>query len=383
MRRRGKRGSRRRRYPEEVDNRLEAVRSSSPRSRARETKRRLPRRRKSPVLSLLLAAILLIGILYGAYRVVGAAFGGEEETEVIPVTVVVEQGDTLASVAQKLDEAGIISSSSLFELEARVGGNATELKPGEYQFEPGQDGEEILEALSSGETGTTYEIIIPEGLTLEQTAQKFAEQGGVSAEEFEVAARETDYEYAFLENPAIESTEGFLFPKKYEFQNDASAEEIVDRLLEQYLIETQSLDFAATQKRLNLSEYEILTTASLIEKEAASPEEQPVVASVIYNRIRARMPLQVDATILYALGESKDRLSLDDLEVDSPYNTYKNTGLPPGPIASPSRGAIQAALEPRDTDYLYYVLKAEGGEHFFTDDYDEFLEAKAMAEEGR
>jgi UPF0755 protein len=328
----------------------------------------------------LLAVILLIGVLYGAYRLVGAAFGGGEEAAEQPVTVVVEQGDTLGSVAEKLDEAGVISSSSIFELEARVGGSATEIKPGEYQFEPGQSGEEILDALSSG---VTYEVAIPEGLTLEQTAQKVAEQTGVPAEEFEAAAGETDYEYAFLDDSTIETTEGFLFPKKYEFQNDASAEQIVDRLLQQYLVETQNLDFAATEERLNLTEYEILTTASLIEKEAASPEEQPIIASVTYNRIRARMPLQIDATIHYALGEPKERLSLDDLEVDSPYNTYKNTGLPPGPIASPSRGAIQAALEPSDTEYLYYVLKPGGGEHFFTDDYDEFLEAKAEAEEER
>ncbi len=380
MRRRDKGRRRGRRYPEEVDARLEAVRSSSPRRRDRGPKRRPRRRRKSPVLPLLLAVILLIGVLYGAYRLVGAALGGGEEAAEQPVTVVVEQGDTLGSVAEKLDEAGVISSSSIFELEARVGGSATDIKPGEYQFEPGQSGEEILEALSSG---LTYDVAIPEGLTLEQTAQKVAEQTGVPAEEFEEAAGETDYEYAFLDDPAIETTEGFLFPKKYEFQNDAGAEQIVDRLLQQYLIETQSLDFAATEERLNLTEYEILTTASLIEKEAASPEEQPIIASVIYNRIRARMPLQIDATIHYALGEPKERLSLDDLEVDSPYNTYKNLGLPRGPIASPSRGAIQAALEPSETEYLYYVLKPGGGEHFFTDDYNEFLQAKAEAEEER
>ena len=376
MRRRGKGGRRRRRYPEELDARLEAVRSSSP----RRTRRPRQRRRGSPALPLLLAAILLFGVVYGAYWLVGAVFGGGEATEE-PVTVVVEQGDTLASVAEKLDEAGVIGSSSIFELEARVGGNATEIKPGEYSFVPGQDGDEILETLSSGESGSTFEVTLPEGLTLEQTAQKVAERGGVSAGEFEAAARETDYDYAFLENPAIETTEGFLFPKTYEFEGSVTVEQIVDRLLQQYLMETQSLDFAATEERLNLTEYEILTTASLIEEEAAGPEEQPVIASVIYNRIRAGMPLQVDATILYALGESKERLSLEDLEVDSPYNTYKNTGLPPGPIASPGRDAIKAALEPADTDYLYYVLKPDGGEHFFTDDYGEFLEAKAETEE--
>jgi UPF0755 protein len=119
--------------------------------------------------------------------------------------------------------------------------------------------------------------------------------------------------------------------------------------------------------------------ASLIERESANSEERPIIASVIYNRIRQGMPLQIDATIQYALGEPKAELSLLDLKVDSPYNTYENPGLPPGPIASPSRESIQAALEPADTNYLYYVLDAEGKEHFFTNDYDEFLAAKAEA----
>jgi len=131
--------------------------------------------------------------------------------------------------------------------------------------------------------------------------------------------------------------------------------------------------------RLNLTEYELLTVASLIEREAANPQEKPLIASVIYNRLRQDMPLQIDATIQYALGKPRENLSLADLEVDSPYNTYQNYGLPPGPIASPSRDSIEAALNPQETDYLYYVLTAGGEEHFFTDNYDEFLQAKAEA----
>jgi UPF0755 protein len=155
----------------------------------------------------------------------------------------------------------------------------------------------------------------------------------------------------------------------------------VDRFLEQYLIETRELDFQAAQRRLNLTEYELLTVASLVEKESANLEERSIIAGVIYNRLRLGMPLQVDATVQYVLGKPKEDLSLDDLEVESSYNTYKKRGLPPGPIASPSRESIRAALEPAATDYLYYVLESDGKEHFFTDDYDEFLEAKADAEE--
>jgi UPF0755 protein len=119
--------------------------------------------------------------------------------------------------------------------------------------------------------------------------------------------------------------------------------------------------------------------ASLIEKEAATPEEKPLIASVIYNRLHKDTPLQIDATIQYALNRPKADLSLADLKVDSPYNTYRHKGLPPGPICSPSRESIQAALDPAATDYLYYVLRADGRKHYFTRSYDDFLRAKAEA----
>ena len=326
------------------------------------------RKRRSSAKPLVLIVLLLVFL----YLLVSTLFGGQEE----PVTVVVEEGDTLSSVADKLEEAGVIGSSTLFRLEARIEGWDTEIKPGEYQFEPGEDSDKILETLSSGDSVSTFTITIPEGLTLQQTAQVVEQEGGIPAEEFEAAAERTDYKYAFLDDPAVKTTEGFLFPKKYKFERGTDASQIVDRLLEQYSIETRDLDFAKAQSRFNLTQYQLITTASLIEKEAANPEERPLIASVIYNRIRAGMPLQIDATIQYALGKPKKELSLDDLEVESPYNTYTNPGLPPGPIANPSRESIQAALEPAETDYLYYVLEADGKEHFFTDDYDEFLDAK-------
>jgi UPF0755 protein len=326
---------------------------------------------------LLVVTLLFVGVPLGAYLISSAGPRGENE----PATVTVEQGDTLSSVAGKLEEVGVVGSSLLFELGARYNGWDNEIKPGEYRFVPGEEREVILRTLSNGDSISAFTITIPEGLTLEQTARVVEEESGVPAEEFEAVAEEADYGYAFLENPDIETTEGFLFPEKYEFEGEVSAEQIVNRLLEQYFVETRELDFEAAQRRFNLTEYELITTASLVEKEAANPEERSLIASVIYNRIRADMPLQIDATVQYILHKPKENLSFDDLEVESPYNTYKNRGLPPAPIASPSRESIRAALEPAETDYLYYVLEAGGKEHFFTDDYDEFLEAKEEAED--
>ncbi len=377
MRRRER--ARRKRKQEEIDVRLEAMRPPDPFVKKLPRPKRKKRRRKRGYLvrRLVLAVLLLLASVGGLYLLASMASGGG------PVTIVVEKGDALPNVADKLQEAGIIRSSVLFQLEARLQEQETEIKAGEYEFTPGESGDEILGTLSRGESVSALTITVPEGLTLEQTASAVEEQSGIPAGEFQAAAERTDHGYDFLDDPAIRTTEGFLFPKQYEFERDTDAGQIVDRFLRQYRIETEDLDLAALRGGVELTEYELITMASLMEKESANPEERPIIASVIYNRIQAGMPLQVDASILYVLDEPKENLKLSDLEIDSPYNTYANIGLPPGPIASPSHESIEAALRPAETDYLYYVLQAGGEEHFFTDDYDEFLEAKDEAEEER
>ena len=319
--------------------------------------------------------LLLVVVALGAVYLVYSALTGEAEPPE-PASIEVVKGDTLSSVAEKLEKAGVIPSAFMFKMEARVGGYGTEIKTGEYTFARGLESEEILQKLTAGEATPTLAITIPEGLSLKESAREVAGQSGVSATEFEEAARRTDYGYGFLEEPEIKSTEGFLFPKQYEFEEGTTAPRIVTRMLEQYLMETQTLDISSAKERLNLTEYELVTVASLIEKEAAGPKERPLVASVIYNRIRRDMPLQIDASIHYALDKQGEELSLADLKVDSPYNTYETTGLPPGPICSPGRGSLEAAMKPAETGYLYYVLKASGEEHFFTGNYDEFLKWK-------
>ncbi|MDP8900386.1 MAG: endolytic transglycosylase MltG [Actinomycetota bacterium] len=308
-----------------------------------------------------------------------AVAGGAEEAE-RPVGVEVVKGDTLSTVAAKLEEAGVIKSALVFKVEARVDGKSdASIMTGRYTFSSGADTDAILQKLTAGRAVPSVSVTLPEGLTLPETARAVAEGTEIPAREFESAARRTDYGYAFLEDEAIETTEGYLFPRRYDFEEGVTAPQVVDRMLGQYLIETEGLDVAGPEKRLNLTEHELVTMASLIEKESANAGERPVIASVIYNRIRRGMPLQIDATIQYALKRPKESLSYADLEVDSPYNTYENTGLPPGPICSPSLQSLRAAMDPAETGNLYYVLKANGEEHFFTGDYDTFLQAKEAA----
>jgi UPF0755 protein len=358
------------RRSEELDSRLDALQRSG--------SRRTRRKRRSNAGRNVLGALLLLGILGAIFVIYSAATGGEDgPRESAKVQVV--KGDTLSDVAAKLEGAGVIKSAFVFELQAKYEGYGTQIKTGRYTFEPGQDSGEILHKLTVGQAPPTFTVTIPEGLTIKETAKTVAADSSVTAPEFEGAARRTDYGYAFLDNPYVQTTEGYLFPAKYDFEKSVTARQIVDRLLEQYLLETQDLDFAEARERLDLTEHQVVIVASLIEKEAASPEEKPLIASVIYNRLRKDTPLQIDATIQYALKRPKENLSLDDLKVDSPYNTYNNEGLPPGPICSPGRESLLAALNPANTGYLYYVLEENGEEHYFTKSYQDFLRAKEKA----
>jgi len=357
---------------EDLDARLDAL--------GRSNLSGIRRKRRSSSGPAVLGMLLVLAVLGAIYLIYSAAVGGDDaQAREGPVKVEVVKGDTLSDVADKLEAAGVIKSAFVFKLQARYEGYGTEVQTGRYTFERGQDTDVIFHKLAAGKAVPTIAVTVPEGLTLDETAQTVAKGSGVPAARFEQAARETDYDYAFLEHPGIRTTEGYLYPARYDFEKGVTAQQIVDRLLGQYLVVTQDLDVAGARARLGLTEHQLVTVASLIEKEAASPQEKPLVASVIYNRLDGDMPLQIDATIQYALERPKENLSLRDLKVDSPYNTYENKGLPPGPICSPSRESLGAAINPEQTNYLYYVLKADGQGHFFTSDYQAFLRAKARA----
>lgn len=220
-----------------------------------------------------------------------------------------------------------------------------------------------------------YRVTVPEGLTNLQTAEKVEGQCPISAKAFMAATKAGGYQYSFLEG-ANGNLEGFLFPKTYDVTSDTEAKTLVRTMLKQFGKETKDLDWGSAAA-LGMSRYQVLIVASLIEKEAKLPEERPVIASVIYNRLKAKVKLQLCSTVEYALGRWKASLSYDDLKVDSPYNTYKVAGLPPGPICNPGFESISAALHPANTNYMYFILTSPGeGRHSFTADYNEFLRWK-------
>ncbi len=223
---------------------------------------------------------------------------------------------------------------------------------------------------------TVYKVTLPEGLDLEQMAGKVDEatKGNISAEEFGAATRAGGYDYDYLEG-ANGNLEGFLFPKTYEVTSRSSARSLVQKLLKQFGIETEELEWNRAQA-LGVTPYQAVVIASIIEKEAKVPGDRPLVASVIYNRLGKGMKLGMCSTVQYALGEPKPVLTNKDLEIDSPYNTYKIEGLPPAPICNPGFESIRAALYPASTDYLYFILTGEDGSHSFTSDYQQFLRWK-------
>lgn len=225
-----------------------------------------------------------------------------------------------------------------------------------------------------------YRVVVPEGLNIKQTARKVSSQCKISYEAFLEAAK-GHYEVPIFEGSAG-NLEGFLFPKTYEVTSNTSARELIKKMLNQFFFETSNLDWSiATSK--GFTKYQVLIIASLVEKEAKFPDERPIIASVIYNRLSKNMKLQIDATVQYALGEWKPALTYDDLKVNSPYNTYIVSGLPPSPICSPGLDSISAAINPAQTDYIYYLLTSQEGRHSFTSDYKQFLQWKKEAQSNR
>ncbi|MDD5747604.1 MAG: endolytic transglycosylase MltG [Actinomycetota bacterium] len=220
----------------------------------------------------------------------------------------------------------------------------------------------------------TYRVVVPEGLDTRQTARKVASQCEITYDEF-MAATNDDYSKKSFLKGSNGTLEGFLFPKTYDVDSKTTAKGLILRMLDQFETETSPLDWSKASS-MGMSKYQILTIASLIEKEAKFSDERPIISSVVYNRIKKNMKLQIDATVQYSLGEWKPSLTYDDLKVDSPYNTYLYSGLPPGPICNPGIDSIRSALNPAQTDYIYYIVTSSEGRHSFTADYQQFLNWK-------
>lgn len=322
--------------------------------------------------------IVLCAVAAIAWSVLGANRVGSTAStiDLSPSVVVIPTGASAEQIAKILQSAGVISSSKTFLMEVRARGLETRLRPGTYEFTHDEPLESVMNKLVKGLQAGPGKITIPEGLSIDQVSKRLTEQKVADGEEYERLARTP----ALFKLPTlggqqldVQDLEGLLYPSTYYLPPEKKEEALIREQLEAFATATVSLPWQKSSQ-LGLSPYEILIVASMIEKETALPSERPLVASVIYNRMKKDMRLDIDATVRFALKKWTGALTKSDLAFDSPYNTRKYKGLPPGPIASPGLEALRAALEPATTDYLYYVLTPNNGRHFFTSSYEEFLE---------
>ena len=328
--------------------------------------------------------LLILVLVFGGAALFGWNYYNEigekpltTDEEIIEITV--EPNDNFSRLLTRLDEEGLVKNVFLTRVYFRLNPMETALKPGTFEVHGNGTLHEIISELNEGQDIYEVTIVIPEGLTIEQMGGVFEEKGLFSKNEF-IEAVKGYIVPSWLEN--IEqrryALEGYLAPATYKFKKGQAPEFVVDNMYKAFVNRMYSV-IEELNENLPTSEWnEIMTIASMIEREAANATEMPRVSSVIYNRLSKGQKLQLDATVVYALGlTAKDKVTLDDLKVESPFNTYNISGLPIGPIASPGAAAIKAALKPEYTEFIYYVLNPSLGEHFFTADYNEFLQKKS------
>ncbi len=296
----------------------------------------------------------------------------------------VEPGESVSAVALDLERAGLIRNAFVFRLYVKYKAAGQTFQAGHYKLVRGTSIAGLISTLSHGDVvNTAVTVTIPEGYTVVEIADKLAAQGICGKSQFLNEVQRGSFDEPFLQNlprgKAVKyRLEGYLFPDTYAFERGESAHQVVEEFLANF---ARHIDGAVTEQMQarGLTLPQLLTEASLVEKEARVDKERPIIADVIQNRLQRHMKLQIDATLEYILGH-KDVLTEKDTQVDDPYNTYRNAGLPPGPIANPGMASIQAVLNPAKTNYLYYVVKNDGsGQHYFATTYQEQLHNEALS----
>jgi UPF0755 protein len=317
-----------------------------------------------------LATTLALGL-----ALVLAACGGDPRGD--PVRVTVPPGSGLSAVGDSLAAKEIVGSAGRFKLYARFKGAAARLKPGVYEFRRGEAWDDILAKLVSGDV-VRARLVVPEGWTMRQIAARMAELTGTPA----------DSVYRTLAEPGAPAKhgvpgptlEGYLYPATYTFPLGTGVDAMVREMVRSYKAAwTPAMREKA--RALGMSEREVVALASIVEAEARVWSERPTISAVYHNRLKRGMRLQADPTVQYALEARRTRLLYRDIDsvADNPYNTYRRAGLPPGPIGNPSKGAIEAALNPADADYLFFVARPDGT-HVFTRTLAEHNAAKRAAQ---
>jgi UPF0755 protein len=307
------------------------------------------------IVILAILAVLAACIALGAWLVFG-----DRRLPQAPITVEVEPGATSSDIARQLTDASVISQPRLLIIYLRARRASSAIQAADYDFPPHLTMPEVASILVSGGRPSQVWITVPEGYTASQISVKLARAGVDAALSFLPYVRQTDLSIGPWRTVGLE---GYLYPDTYLIPRHASGSEVAGQMTAEFL-RNMPANALALARHLHFSVPQIVTIASMIEREAKVDSERPIIAGVIYNRLRLGMPLQIDATIEYALPKHKQQLSFHDLAVDSPYNTYKHKGLPPTPIANPGKKSLLAAFHPAKVDYLYYVYRGHGHHEF-------------------
>ena len=338
--------------------------------------------KKRIVLSSIIVLLLIIG---GAFLYGKSLLEPVEKNNKTTVNINIPSGSSVSAIASILKENNVIKSEKAFQYYVKYK-KASGFQAGYYHLNKGMDLDAIINKLTSGATSYAIQITVPEGKQLTQIADAIAEETKYSTKQ--VMAKLDDKTFInqlkkefpdTVTNDVFQKNikhplEGYLFPATYPFNDpDTSLENIITEMMKQ--TDSYVKTYKTEMKKEKLSVHKLLTMASLIEEEATEKADRHKISSVFYNRLKKKMPLQTDPTVLYAAGKHKDRVLYKDLEIDSPYNTYKNTGLPPGPIANAGMSSWEAALHPDKTDYLYFLAKSNG-EVVFTKTLKEHNKAK-------
>lgn len=281
------------------------------------------------------------------------------------VGVTIPGNSSCTRIGEILYENGLVRGPGLVSFYARLHGLDQNLKPGRYIFNKGQSLPEIVGMLAEGAPDVII-FTMPEGYNLAQLTELLSSKGLADRERFKAALTGAGaFKLSFLEKiPSGVGLEGYLFPDTYHVGSRTGEEQIISMMLNRFKSELDKLDYEKKAAKINLNLHQAITIASMIEGEAAVDQERPIIAGVIYNRLRLGMPLQIDATVKYALGGDVKKIYYKDLEIDSPYNTYRVAGLPPGPINSPGEASLAASVNPAQTNYLYYVARPDGTHAF-------------------
>ena len=277
------------------------------------------------------------------------------------VSLEITPGMTLNKISTLLEDRELVGNSLSFQLLAYLQEKQGQIQVGEYELSPSMTPIDILEVVTSGKT-ILHSVTIPEGYRITEIAALLEKKGLVEADKFILETQEKE----LIDSLGIvgDSVEGYLFPDTYNFSKNTSEKKIVQKFLEVYREKVSKHDLKKRAQSINYSFHQIITLASLIEKETGVDEERKLISSVFHNRLKKNMLLQTDPTVIYAIDNFDGNIRKKDLKIDSPYNTYMHRGLPPGPIASPGIKSIIAALEPSESDYLYFVSRKDGSHQF-------------------